>query len=268
MSEAKQEKNKAEADPELFRSSLRNVASSRKNHLQTLFNERRQIFALLKRNTRRDGVVFDDVEESVSDEEEPGDAEQLDHPVDIKPLSGPLLEIMNKLNEYKPVLQRMRNLNIPVEVRIQNLTYTVQINQDAKVETVFSTSMFYRLYKWYKVRMSGKGNNASNLVSKHILDDISLEFEPGKMYLILGPPASGKTSLMRCIAGLLHPQKGEVIDGTVKYNGREMKVRYFKHDRCAILVHDSSHFISRIRTGLSLRMRLHSSRSWISTRRD
>jgi ABC-type multidrug transport system fused ATPase/permease subunit len=221
-----QESDKIDADADLFRSSLRNATSSRKNHLQTLFNQRRLIFALLKENTHRDGMSFSDVEESVSDDDEPKNSQQPDHPVDIQPLSGPLLEIMNKLQEYKPILQRMRSLNIPVEVRIRNLTYTVQTNQDVKLETVFSTSLFYRLYKWYKVKMSGASAEACNLVSKNVLDDISLHFQPGKMYLILGPPASGKTTLMRCIAGLLHPQKAEVLNGAVTYNGREMKVSH------------------------------------------
>lgn len=228
MSEVKRELGKVEAEPDHFRSSLRNVTSSRKDHLQTLFNERRLVFALLKQNTQRDGMSFGDVEETAAGDDEPVDSQQPDHPVDIKPLSGPLLEIMNKLKEYDPVLKRMRNVNIPLEVRVRNLTYTVQANQNVKLETVFSTSMFYRFYKWYKVKISGKEKNSTNLVSKHVLEDISLEFQPGKMYLILGPPSSGKTTLMRLIAGLLRPGKGEVIDGTVTYNGREMKVSYSK----------------------------------------
>jgi glycerol transport system ATP-binding protein len=42
------------------------------------------------------------------------------------------------------------------------------------------------------------------------LDDVSLEFKRGKLYTILGRTLSGKTTLLRTIAGLLAPQKGEL----------------------------------------------------------
>ena len=34
-----------------------------------------------------------------------------------------------------------------------------------------------------------------------ILENVSLLLEPGKSYLLLGPPKSGKTSLLKAIAG-------------------------------------------------------------------
>ncbi|OPX38813.1 MAG: hypothetical protein B1H11_04040, partial [Desulfobacteraceae bacterium 4484_190.1] len=42
------------------------------------------------------------------------------------------------------------------------------------------------------------------------LDDVSLEFKRGKLYTILGRTLSGKTTLLRTIAGLETPQKGEL----------------------------------------------------------
>lgn len=227
MSEEKQELNESETESDVSKSSFRNVTSSRKNHLQTLFKARRQCLALLKQDTHREGMSFGDVGDSLSSDEETEDVQHLEcvaESNDVKPMSGPLLEIMIKLKDYQPVLNRMRKLNIPVEVRIRNLTYTVQVNQNMRLETVFSTSMFYRVYKWYKGMVSGMKDNSPNMVSKRVLDDISLELKPGKMYLVLGPPASGKTTLMRCIAGLLHPHAGERLEGAVTYNGREMKV--------------------------------------------
>ncbi|MGV2451610.1 UNVERIFIED_CONTAM: ABC transporter ATP-binding protein [Ralstonia mannitolilytica] len=45
---------------------------------------------------------------------------------------------------------------------------------------------------------------------KKVLNDINLQYEPGKIYYLLGPNGFGKSTLLRCIAGLHHPQKGSV----------------------------------------------------------
>ncbi|KIL75422.1 ATP-binding cassette domain-containing protein [Bacillus badius] len=43
------------------------------------------------------------------------------------------------------------------------------------------------------------------------LQDVSLQFEKGKIYGILGPNGSGKSTMMKMAAGLVFPSKGEVI---------------------------------------------------------
>lgn len=49
-----------------------------------------------------------------------------------------------------------------------------------------------------------------------ILNDINYNFEYGRVYGLCGPNGSGKTMLLRTIAGLLVPDSGEVvIDGKV-----------------------------------------------------
>lgn len=50
---------------------------------------------------------------------------------------------------------------------------------------------------------------------KNVLEDISFTFENGKTNLIIGQSGSGKTMLMKCLVGLLAPNKGEVL-----YDGR------------------------------------------------
>ncbi len=50
---------------------------------------------------------------------------------------------------------------------------------------------------------------------KEVLSDISATFENGKTNLIIGQSGSGKTVLMKCIVGLLTPEKGELL-----YDGR------------------------------------------------
>lgn len=52
---------------------------------------------------------------------------------------------------------------------------------------------------------------------KTVLSDINADFENGKTNLIIGQSGSGKTVLMKCIVGLLTPEKGEVL-----YDGRNL----------------------------------------------
>lgn len=65
-----------------------------------------------------------------------------------------------------------------------------------------------------------------NGLSKHFgtvkaLDSMSLEVGPGEIYAFLGPNGAGKTTTLRCAAGLLSPDGGNVeIDGeTVSLDG-------------------------------------------------
>ena len=58
-----------------------------------------------------------------------------------------------------------------------------------------------------------------NLVAKHLtykpddqyhLNDVSFNFEKGRLYTILGRTLSGKTTLLKTIAGLLNPDSGNI----------------------------------------------------------
>ncbi len=51
-----------------------------------------------------------------------------------------------------------------------------------------------------------------------VLDDISMELVPGRIYGLVGRNGSGKTMLMKHILGFLHPTSGKIlVDG--KYKG-------------------------------------------------
>ena len=45
----------------------------------------------------------------------------------------------------------------------------------------------------------------------HAVEDVSLELEPGKLYILMGPSGSGKTTLLMLMGCLLRPTSGAVF---------------------------------------------------------
>ena len=56
-----------------------------------------------------------------------------------------------------------------------------------------------------------------------VLNDINFSFENGKTNLIIGQSGSGKTVLMKCIVGLLTPEKGHILYDGRDFNGMNKK---------------------------------------------
>lgn len=57
------------------------------------------------------------------------------------------------------------------------------------------------------------------------IDDASLSFEPGSFNVLLGRTLSGKTSLMRLMAGLDKPDSGRVLMNGVDVTNRPVRLR-------------------------------------------
>lgn len=53
-----------------------------------------------------------------------------------------------------------------------------------------------------------------------LLDEINAILSPGRMTLLLGPPSSGKSILMKTLAGLAPPTAH--IEGSITYNGHTL----------------------------------------------
>ncbi len=54
--------------------------------------------------------------------------------------------------------------------------------------------------------------NVSLVIKGHtILDEIHLNLKPGKIYGLIGRNGSGKTVLMKCICGFMHPSFGSIF---------------------------------------------------------
>ena len=101
----------------------------------------------------------------------------------------------------------------PVQVRLQDVTYQAKQKVSGnKIPTVYNTSIAYPFIKfWKRLQKEGLRSACEQLSMKptyeiqNILRDINLVLHPGRSYLVLGPPASGKTSLLKLIAGRLRP---------------------------------------------------------------
>ena len=59
-------------------------------------------------------------------------------------------------------------------------------------------------------------NIRKTFVDKTVIKDVSAVMQPGQCNLIIGTSGSGKTVLMKCMVGLLHPDNGEVL-----YDGKD-----------------------------------------------
>lgn len=65
-----------------------------------------------------------------------------------------------------------------------------------------------------------------NRKDKKILNSISMEFEEGVFYAILGTSGSGKTTLLSLLAGLDEPEVGEV-----RFAGEDIKIKGYRNHR-------------------------------------
>ena len=59
----------------------------------------------------------------------------------------------------------------------------------------------------------------------HVLDDLTFEFERGKVYVIMGPSGCGKSTLLRQMIGAEHPDAGEVLIDGVDIHSNSRRVR-------------------------------------------
>ena len=48
---------------------------------------------------------------------------------------------------------------------------------------------------------------------KHLLDSVSVSFDPGKLHLIIGPNGAGKSTLIKALSGQVKPASGSVMYG-------------------------------------------------------
>jgi iron(III) transport system ATP-binding protein len=60
---------------------------------------------------------------------------------------------------------------------------------------------------------------------------VSLEIKQGQFYTLLGPSGCGKTTILRCVAGLEHPDSGEIVIGGRTVYSSDNRTWVPPHDR-------------------------------------
>lgn len=94
---------------------------------------------------------------------------------------------------------------------------------------------------------------------KTVLDRVSMKFEKGGVYCLMGPSGRGKTTLLRLIAGLERPDEGEIsgVSGvSMMFQDNRLIPFMSAVDNCALPVKDKA-AASRALTELGLGESLH-----------
>jgi ABC-type multidrug transport system fused ATPase/permease subunit len=91
-----------------------------------------------------------------------------------------------------------------------------------RIETVATASPVNKIIGRAIRSVYTKGH-AMKTETKVIVDDLNVRLEAGKMYLVLGLPGSGKSSLLKIIANTLRQDAKHVVGGEVTVNGISTK---------------------------------------------
>ncbi|XP_076923568.1 ABC transporter G family member 36-like, partial [Bidens hawaiensis] len=103
-----------------------------------------------------------------------------------------------------------------VEVRFQNLS----IEADCHIGDRALPTLINSARDIVESLLASIGMSFSKKAKLRILKDTSGIIKPGRMALLLGPPSSGKTTLLLALAGRLDPNLR--VDGEITYNGHKL----------------------------------------------
>ncbi|XP_076894183.1 ABC transporter G family member 29-like [Bidens hawaiensis] len=103
-----------------------------------------------------------------------------------------------------------------VEVRFQNLS----VEADCHVGDRALPTLINAARNIVESLLASVGISFSKKAKLRILKDTSGIIKPGRMTLLLGPPSSGKTTLLLALAGRLDPSLR--VEGEITYNGHKL----------------------------------------------
>lgn len=77
---------------------------------------------------------------------------------------------------------------------------------------------------------------------RNVLEDISINYKPGKCSLIIGASGSGKTVLLKCLIGLITPEHGDILYNDTDFNKLDIKKRKEMRQKMGMLFQGSALF--------------------------
>eukprot|EP00667_Euglena_gracilis_P008778 EG_transcript_8893 len=113
----------------------------------------------------------------------------------------------------KAILLSGASKYVGVFVKFDQLTFKAKTYEGTNVIATNGSQLMQMLFFWRRFRTE----------EKVILDNISSSFRPSRTCLILGPPRSGKSTLMKAIAGRLEEGFKAKLEGVVEYAGLQLR---------------------------------------------
>jgi ABC-type transport system involved in cytochrome c biogenesis ATPase subunit len=130
-----------------------------------------------------------------------------------------IIELMEKLGG-----KDAKTFNMSLRIKNGSFKVVERVDENAanktdlqRIESVFNGAPIQSWFQTLKRRMTCKGDGA-NMVERFPMQNVNLVFEQGKTHLVLGAPRSGKSLLLRMIAGILPEDDGREVGGSVTIN--------------------------------------------------
>jgi ABC-type lipoprotein export system ATPase subunit len=187
----------------------------RRTHMDALIAARREsIKMLFSTEDETSSEIISDAMEEGSKQQQQRQSKQI-----LEQNSEFVRKIHSMMKDNKDNNHVLSSRRCPVEIRLLNLTYRVPRRDREtvpKISTIYNSSPLYKCVKFLQSFQSDEKKKKAEWTN--VLTNVNLVLKPKKMYLVLGPPLCGKTSLLKAIAGMISCQQGEVLDGSILYN--------------------------------------------------
>ncbi|KAI5072522.1 hypothetical protein GOP47_0012628 [Adiantum capillus-veneris] len=152
-------------------------------------------------------------------------------------------------NDNERFLRKLRErinkvgIDLPkIEVRFEHLNIEADVQVGSRVLPTLPNFMINLVEGLFSFLLHPKRRVL------HILKDVSGIVKPSRLTLLLGPPSSGKTTLMLALAGKLSTDLR--VSGNVAYNGHEMNEFIPQRTSAYISQHDTQYGMMTVRETL------------------